>query len=386
MKGSTIKRGTTWTAYWSTIDPATGKRKQHSKGGFRLQKDDRAHLNGILEKVEQGAWRPDTKMTVETLLTNWLAAKRSEGLRPNTVGMYGNVIDGWLLPHLGGLRVEQLSPARAQEMVDALRSKDGSVLGRGALSDWSVQLAVQVLKAATRWAVETGLLSRDPLVGFKRPRAQTSQAATGAWTAAEARQFLAAAGSDRLRSAWWLLLSRGLRRGELAGLRWSAIDLEAKTLRVIETRVVVKAKPTASTPKTAAGRRSIPLDDHLVAELRSHRARQAQERLAAGEAWEDTGYLFVDELGRPYRPETISRMFTHLSADAGLRRLRFHDGRHTAASLMLAAGESPKVVAEILGHSSPVITQVVYQHLMPGMGEAAGARLTGLLASQGGSA
>ncbi len=172
----------------------------------------------------------------------------------------------------------------------------------------------------------------------------------------------------------------GLRRGELAGLRWSAIDLEAKTLRVIETRVVVESKAVASTPKTAAGRRSIPLDDHLVAELRFHRARQAEERLAAGAAWEDTGYLFVDELGGPYRPETFSRMFTHLSAEAGLRRLRFHDGRHTAASLMLAAGESPKVVTEILGHTSPVITQVVYQHLMPGMGETAGARLTGLLA------
>jgi integrase len=116
-----------------------------------------------------------------------------------------------------------------------------------------------------------------------------------------------------------------------------------------------------------------------VAELKSHRARQATERLAAGEAWEDTDYLFVDELGRPYRPETLSRQFTKLSSKAGLRSIRLHDTRHTAASLMLAAGDAPKVEAELLGHSSPTITVNVYQHLMPGMGEAAGSRLTGLL-------
>jgi integrase len=380
MKGSTIKRGNTWTALWHTTDPGTGQRRQHSKGGFRIKTEAQSHLNSIMDQVGQGAWRPDTKMTVGKLLADWVAAKSSEGLRPNTVSMYDKVISGWVAPHVGGLRVEQLTPARAQEMVDVLRSSSGSALHRGALSPRSVQLAVQVLKASTRWALETGLVSRDPLVGFKRPRAQASQASTGAWTATEARAFLSSVSEDRLRAAWWLLLSRGPRRGELAGLRWSAIDLEAKTMRIIETRVVVDSKATTSTPKTAAGRRSIPLDDRLVAELRSHRARQAAERLEAGTAWEDTGYVFVDELGTPYRPETFSRVFTRLSDEAGLRRLRFHDGRHTAASLMLAAGESPKVVAEILGHSSPVITQVVYQHLMPGMGEAAGERLTGLLA------
>jgi integrase len=92
----------------------------------------------------------------------------------------------------------------------------------------------------------------------------------------------------------------------------------------------------------------------------------------------------VDELGDPYRPETLSRKFTKLAGDAELRIIRLHDLRHTAASLMLAAGESPKRVAEILGHSSPTITVNVHQHLMPGMGDAAGARLTGLLAGSAG--
>ncbi len=384
MRGSIRQRGETFTAYWSTIDPGTGKRQQHTKGGFRTQGDAQKHLNATMPKVDQGGGRPDKKMTVNHLLTEWIAAKSSEGIRPSTLGMYKNVVDGWLVPHVGGLRLDQLNATRAAQLVETLRSPVGSSLGRGALSARSVQLAVQCLKAATRWAFETGLVARDPLAGFKRPKAQASMAASGAWTPGEASAFLASVTEDRFRAAWWLLLSRGLRRGEVSGLKWQNVDLDRGVIRVVETRVVVSAKATASTPKTAAGRRAIPMDDRLVSELKSHRARQATERLAAGAAWEESGYLFVDELGRPYRPETLSRNFTKLAAKADLRPIRLHDTRHTAASLMLAAGEAPKVVAEILGHSSPTITVNVYQHLMPGMGEAAGARLTGLLAGTSG--
>ena len=170
----------------------------------------------------------------------------------------------------------------------------------------------------------------------------------------------------------------------MAGLKWANIDLERGVIRVVETRVVVASRATSSIPKTAAGKRAVPLDDRLVAELRSHKAQQARERLAAGSAWEESDFLFVDELGHPYRPETLSRNFTRLARKAGLRVIRLHDTRHTAASLMLAAGESPKVVAEILGHSSPTITMNIYQHLMPGMSEQAGARLTGMLAGTAG--
>jgi hypothetical protein len=104
MKGSTIKRGSTWTAYWFTTDPSTGKRKQHSKGGFRIQKDARAHLNGIMDQVGQGTWKADTKLTVAQLLQlHWLPAKQSEGIRPATVDLYRNAIAAWIVPHLGGL-------------------------------------------------------------------------------------------------------------------------------------------------------------------------------------------------------------------------------------------------------------------------------------------
>jgi integrase len=155
-------------------------------------------------------------------------------------------------------------------------------------------------------------------------------------------------------------------------------------MRITETRVTVTAKPTASTPKTNAGRRSIPLDLGLVDELRAHKARQAEELLGIGRALVPTDFVFTDKLGDPYRPEFFSRDFAKLARKAKVRVIRLHDLRHTAASLMLAAGEAPKVVAEILGDSSTTITMEVYQHLMPGMSEAAGERLTSLLSKRTG--
>ena len=376
MKGSTI-RGSTWTGYWFTTDPATGKRKQHSKGGFRTKVAAQEHLNDVLGKVQTGAWTPDKKITVGELLTEWRAAKKSQGLRATTLSQYRNVVDSWLVPHVGAVQVAKMSPSQAQQLVEVLRVRGAR---NGApLSARSVQLSVVVLKAATAWAFETGLVGRDPLAGFRRPRAAAGKGAGEAWTAEEARAFLASVSDDRLKTAWTLLLTRGLRRGELAGLRWDAIDLEAGILQIIRTRVLVDGKPVDSIPKTETGRRAIPLDSSLVASLRSHKTRQKTERIATGPAWSDQGYLFTDELGAPLHPETFSTRFESLAAAADLPRIRLHDLRHTAASLMLASGENVKVVAELLGHSSPTITQTIYQHVMPGMSEGAGERLSAAL-------
>jgi integrase len=377
MKGSTRKRGSTWTAYWFTQDPATGSRKQHSKGGFRTSRAAQEHLNEVLGKVQTGAWAPDKRITVAELLVEWLAAKKSQGLRATTLAQYRNVVDSWLVPHVGGVQLAKMSPSQAQQLVEVLRA-EGSRAG-GALSPRSVQLSITVLKAATAWAFETGLMGRDSLAGYRRPRAQTAKGAGAAWTADEARAFLASVCDDRLKTAWTLLLTRGLRRGELAGLKWDAVGLDAGSLQITRTRVLVDGAPIDSVPKTEAGRRTIPLDSSLVASLRSHKTRQGQERWAAGEAWSAESYVFTDELGAPLHPEFFSSRFETLVDRAQLRRIRLHDTRHTAASLMLASGENVKVVAELLGHSSPTITQTIYQHVMPGMSEGAGERLSASL-------
>lgn len=377
MKGSIRQRGTTYTAYWSTIDPGTGKRCQHTKGGFRTQGAAQKHLNSVMPKVDDGSWRPDQPLTVKQLLVeHWLPAQKSRELRPSTLAQYKGVAENWIVPYVGGVKVESLTAAIVATLVDTLRTGT-TAKGRTGLSARSSQLTIGVLKAACSWAVENGLLGRNPTAGVRRPRSQSPT--MRAWTKHQARAFLVSVSDDRLAFAWALLLTRGLRRGELCGLKWDAIDLDSATMRITHTRVTVEGQSTDSFPKTSAGRRSIPLDDALVPLLRAHKARQATERLATGEAYEGSGYLLADELGRPYHPDSISGWFDFRVKASGLPRIRLHDTRHTAASLMLQDGVPVKVVSEILGHASTAITLSTYAHVMPGMAEEAGAALSASL-------
>jgi len=377
MKGSIRQRGSNYMALWSTTDPATGKRVQHAKGGFRTKGAAQKHLNLILKQVDEGTWRPEKPLTVRELLeTHWLPAQKSRQLRPSTIAQYEQVIRTWLVPNIGGVKVPALTPKLVTDLVDTLRTQKSSA-GRKGLSPRSAQLAVGVLKSACSWALQNGYLSRNPLAGVQRPRGSTT--AMSCWNADEARTFLNATRDDRLAWAWGLLLTRGLRRGEVCGLRWADVDLEAGVVNIIRTRIVVDGKPAESTPKTKSGSRSIPLDPLLVELLIAHAARQAIERGIAGDAYEDDGWLFCDELGSPYYPDSLSTWFDRKVKELALPRIRLHDTRHTAASLMLASGVPVKVVSEMLGHASPTITLAVYAHVLPGMAHEAGAALSASL-------
>jgi integrase len=221
------------------------------------------------------------------------------------------------------------------------------------------------------------MLGRNPVATIRRPRVEAKPMTS--WSVADARSFLAATSKDRLAVGWALLLTRGIRRGELCGLRWDAVDLEGGTIKILSTRVVVDGKAITSAPKTSAGKRSVPLDPSLLKLLKSHQTKQGAEKLSAGEGYSDGGYVLADELGVPYHPDTISDWFETAVNAAKLPRIRLHDTRHTAASLMLASGVPTKVVSELLGHSSPTITLSIYAHVIPGMAEDAGAALSASL-------
>jgi integrase len=383
MKGSIRQRGETFTAYWFTADPGTGERVQHSKGGFahgepgRPAKGDSARefLNSIIGVVQAGDWHKETALTVRQLFDgHYLPTRRSEGLRPSTLDQYSNVIDAWILPYLGGLQVRKLTPKVVGDWISTLQTT-GSRADKP-LSPRSVQLSVTILKSATRWAFENGHIARDPLGAVRRPRGGASRATT-AWSPEQAMMFLQSVSTDRLRAAWWLFLSRGPRRGELVGLKWKAVDLARGTLRVIETRIVVDGHAQTSTPKTDSGRRTIPLDAHLVALLKAHKAAQREERAVV--AIGDPGYVFTNEVGEPYNPDWISRRFVELASAAGLPALTIHGTRHTAASIMLSSGIDAAAVAAILGHSSPVITLSIYRHLFEGETARAGELMSRVL-------
>ncbi|MDA8289942.1 MAG: tyrosine-type recombinase/integrase [Actinomycetota bacterium] len=376
MRGFIRPRGATFTAYWSTTDPATGKRVQHSKGGFKTQGSAKKHLNLVVGKVEEGAWRPDQPVTVAQLLVeHWLPAMRSRGLRPATITQYEGMATWYLVPQLGGLKAAALTPADIDKLVQHIRTAPSSK-GRQGLSPRTAQAAVATLKAATLWAAKTGLLGRDPLAAVDAPRREQLPMKT--WTADEARQFLAHAAGDPLEAAWALFLTRPLRRGEVAGLRWDAVHLDEATIEITRTRLTVDGKAIEGTPKTASGRRSIPLDARLVSLLRAHEKAQKAAQLRCPD-WQGEGHVFADEWGRPWHPDYFGDRFRSLVEAAGLPRIRVHDTRHTACSLMVQSGVPVKVVQELAGHASPAITMALYVHTVPSMGRQAGEELTARL-------
>lgn len=330
----------------------------------------------MVGQVLAGTWQPRSNKTVSDLLDDWLAAQESAGRSPNTMTTLRSNVNGWVRPHIGAVLVADLSPRTAQRLVDILRSERGSRLGRGSLSPRSIQHAVTALKAATSWAASTGEIQRDPLAGFKRPSLKATTRAASALTHDEAQRFLRSVSGVRLRAAWWLLITRGLRREELLGLCWQDIDLDAGFAKIVRTRVQVGNQVIVGQPKTDRSRRSVHLDPHLSAELRAHRSRQLQERLVAGPAWEDSGYVFVDELGKPIVPHRFSYRFQRLAHEAGLRHTRLHEGRHSAATMLLGMGTPVHEVSAMLGHSKASVTLDIYAHAIPGVGAAAGTRLT----------
>jgi integrase len=181
-----------------------------------------------------------------------------------------------------------------------------------------------------------------------------------------ARPSLAEARRSHL-AVWTFLVTYGPRRGEVCGLRWKNVDLEAKRVDIVETRIVVDGHPQASEPKTLKGNRSITLTEADVAMFKAHRACQLEERMKLGLGKDDDGYVFTDKVGEPISPDWLSRRFLELAGEVEpkLPRLTVHGVRHTAVSVMRHLGLPPEVIAATLGHSGTRVLFEVYRHLHP---------------------
>jgi len=199
------------------------------------------------------------------------------------------------------------------------------------------------------------------------------------WSPEQLRTFLGHVRGDRLYAAWLLFATTGMRRGEIAGLRWPDVDLDAGRVSPRRPRVVVSYEVLVSEPKTAKGRRSIALDPVTLAALREHRLRQLEDRLAVGPRWQDSGLVFTWPDGRPLHPERFSRWFEQHARAAGLPKIRLHDGRHSYATAALAAGVPAKVVSVRLGHANIAITMDTYSHVLPGLDEQAAGTVARLI-------
>ncbi len=186
-------------------------------------------------------------------------------------------------------------------------------------------------------------------------------------TAEQARAFIYFSRDDRLGSLFAVAILTGLRQGELFGLRWQDVDLTAGTLAVRHALQRIGGKPTLVEPKTERSRRTLTLPAAALAALKAQRVRQIEERLLAGDRWQDWGLVFASTIGSPLEPSNVAARLHKLLVDAGLLRQRFHDLRHCCASLLLSQHVPPRVVMDVLGHSQIALTMNTYSHVMPAM-------------------
>lgn len=270
--------------------------------------------------------------------------------RASTYNGYEIMVRRHIKPVLGRRKLDELGAADVRHLLKELRAKktDGHGGGPRTLSPRMVQFAHAVLRNALSNAVREELVSRNVA---KLVKMSTPEYDVGAGLdPIAARALLAEINDDRLYALYLCAIVLGMRRGELLGLTWSAVDLDGGRLAVRQSLTPAKGGPVVQPPKTRASRRIIPLPGLVVEALRQHRRDQEAERVEAGDRWEDTGFVFTTHTGAPTSPYMLVKYWHAIREAAGLPTLRFHDLRHTAVSLLLALGVPPHVVREIAGH------------------------------------
>jgi len=360
------------------VDPATGRRVKRIIQ--RVVRDDgrpetpaqyRRRAEDALTKLRADLGRPSTlreRWTVERYATERYLPSIVETTTPLTAASYANELRLYVFPHVGAIELTKLAADDVDQLDCTLAAKGYSLVvrrkARGGLG--------RVLRHAVRKRRIVHDVTRDADRLARDDRDRTKRTLQPE----QVRSLLTAARGTPWAAAVTLLGLLGLRRGELLGLSWQHIDLDAGTLTIAGSMVTVDGVPTLGTPKTAGSRRTLTIGPAVVALLRAHRVRQAEQALAAGPFWtgayvddrgEKVNLVFVDEAGRPLPGHRVNDALNRLARDAGIAdRVTPHVLRHSAASLMIGRGMDVAAVAAVLGHASPAVTTAVYAHALSG--------------------
>ena len=326
------RRDGRWVASYMS-EGADGRRRRVSLYG-EARAAVAKNLTTALHDRDSGLPVVTSRTTLAEFLEGWLCDSVKPSVRPSTHTSYSDKMRLYVVPELGTVRLQKLKA----EHVQALYAR---LLERG-LAPRSVAYVHAILHRALKQALRWGLVVCNVTEAVYRPKAATRP--MQALTAAEASRLLEAARTDRLGALYVLAVTAGLRQGELFGLYWKDVDLAAGCIHVV--RQLVRGAggvPTLADVKSRAGRRLVEIPALAVAALREHRVRQLQERLALGEAWQNSELVFSTTIGTPLSPTNVTRQsFRPLLKRAGLPQIRFHDLRHTSATLALAAGSTPR--------------------------------------------
>ena len=337
----------------------------------RTQHECREWARKVSSTDPEEAEATGSNMTVAEYLVHWLRLAEMR-LRPTTAHQYARLIEGHILPTLGGLPLGALRAEHIQALVSA---KVDSGTGPA-----TVILSLGVLRCALGQAHKWGMIDRNPAVGVVKPRQRRREMRT--LSAEQARRLVNVAEGTRYAALLQLAMTTGMRQGEILALRWSDIDFESGCLMVQRQLKRVSGRGLIfSEPKSRAGRRKVVLGPGMLGALKRQRDLvEVMSRRPRGR-WHENDLVFPSSTGTPQEPRNVLAAFKTLLRRASLPDIRFHDLRHTAASLMLQQGIHPKVVQERLGHSTISITLDIYSHVLPSLQDEAAEKLDSLLAA-----
>jgi len=360
---SVYRDGDRWRAAISLGYDANGQRVRKKVSG-RTRAEAAEKLRKLRQQVDSGVI-PDDRLTVRAFLDRWLTINLPGSVAESTEDDSVDTVRLHLVRARGHKRLAKLTVADLDRLWKAKRE--------AGYSPNSIRIMRTVLRRALGQAEREGIVPRNVAKLSGAPRIRAKEGRT--LTVDQARQLLDAAAGYRFEVAVVLALAYGMRRGEVLGLHWSALDWQAATLRVtygvkrVKDRDASSGRRTrlvVSELKTPKSRRTLTLTPELVSRFRQHRVRQAEVQMAAGPLWQDHGLIFASEVGTPMDPDNFSHSFARLCERAGLGHWHPHELRHSGASLSLAQGTPLYVVSEVLGHASIAITKDVYGHLLEG--------------------
>ncbi len=350
-----------------TVETPIGKKRKAVYGKTREEAHEK--LIEALANRNKGLIFESEDQTLSAYLDRWLNGSAKGYVKPSTFEGYERMIRNHIKPALGHKKLKVLAPDHVQYFYQ-------QKLEAG-LSPGTVRLMHGILHRALEQAVKWGIVPRNICKATTPPNPNPEEIRP--LDSEQAKRFLEASRGDRLEALYVLAVTAGLRVGELLGLKWEDVDLDAGALRVRRTRSRAKTGPTFTAPKNGKGRQ-LRLTRRAVEVLKSHKATQNTERLKAGSLWEGGNLVFCTHAGRPLDFRNLAKAsFKPLLKKAGLPDIRFHDLRHTCATLLLSRGHHPKLVQELLGHASVAMTLDRYSHVLPGMGDQTAAAMEAAL-------
>jgi integrase len=343
-----------------TVYSAGGRKRKTLYG--KTRQEVAAKLANALSDRERGLVFDAGNLTVEKYLDRWLEDVVRDSVKPRTFERYEQIARVNIKPTLGRVKLASLSPTHVRGLYRQL-------LDAG-LSTGTVRNVHAVLNKVLKQTVLDGHLSSNPCKAVKAPRYRKAEITP--LSSEETRAFLEAAHDDHLEALYVLAITAGLRKGELLGLKWDDVDLEAGAIQVRRTLSPTKGGFVFGEPKNGKGR-SIRLTAPAVEGLKRHRKAQLEQRMQLAGLSEDHDLVFPNRLGKPMHCKTLrARSFKPLLKRAGLpQTVRLHDLRHTCATLLLSGGLHPKIVQELLGHTNISQTMDTYSHVLPNMQEEA---------------